>query len=129
MAATVVDASALAALLFGERDAEGVAHRLQGAEMVAPALLPFELTNVCWKKRRFHPELADAFLEGLRRFSRMGVRLVEVDTEGVLALAEAAGLTSYDAAYLWLARRLGSELVTLDRSLDKACRQPWADRA
>lgn len=120
MAATVVDASALAALLFGEQGAEMVANRLQDAEVVAPTLLPFELTSVCWKKRRVHPELAAAFLEGLRFFSRMEVRLVEVDHEGVLALAETTGLTTYDASYLWLARRLDGELVTLDRGLERA---------
>ena len=120
MAAKVVDASALAALLFGEPAAEAVAHRLQHAEMVAPALLPFELTNVCWKKRRLHPEQAEALMQGLRRFSRLRTRLVEVDHEEVLILAEASGLTAYDASYLWLARRLGVELVTLDGRLEAA---------
>ncbi|HZT90151.1 MAG TPA: type II toxin-antitoxin system VapC family toxin [Stellaceae bacterium] len=37
-----------------------------------------------------------------------------------LDLAEAAGLTAYDASYLWLARALGAELVTLDRKLAAA---------
>ena len=31
-----------------------------------------------------------------------------------------AGLSSYDASYLWLARRLGAELVTLDARLAAA---------
>ena len=30
------------------------------------------------------------------------------------------GLTTYDASYLWLARDLGVELVTLDRQLAEA---------
>ena len=124
MAAKVVDASALAALVFGEEEAEMVAQRLQGAELAAPSLLPFELTNVCCKKRRAHPEHAEAFLEGLRLSSRMGIHLVGVDNEGVLSLAEASGLTSYDASYLWLSRRLGGELVTLDHTLERAARDP-----
>jgi len=36
-------------------------------------------------------------------------------------LAVAHGLTSYDAAYLELARRLGLPIATLDTDLAKAC--------
>ena len=31
-------------------------------------------------------------------------------------------VTAYDASYLWLARRLGAELVTLDAALLRASR-------
>jgi hypothetical protein len=46
-AVKVVDASALAALLFGEPEAEDVVRRLDGARLGAPGLLVFELANVC----------------------------------------------------------------------------------
>jgi predicted nucleic acid-binding protein len=35
-------------------------------------------------------------------------------------LAEHNELTAYDASYLWLARRLEAELVTLDQGLEDA---------
>jgi predicted nucleic acid-binding protein len=38
----------------------------------------------------------------------------------VLDLADRAALTSYDASYLWLARVLRADLVTLDRKLADA---------
>jgi predicted nucleic acid-binding protein len=38
----------------------------------------------------------------------------------VLLLAERKRLSAYDAAYLWLAKELGAELVTLDRRLAAA---------
>jgi predicted nucleic acid-binding protein len=40
MTAKVVDASALAALLFGEAEGAAVVERLRGADLIAPALLP-----------------------------------------------------------------------------------------
>jgi hypothetical protein len=46
MAVKVVDASAIAALLFGEPDAENISERLADGRLVAPALLGFELANV-----------------------------------------------------------------------------------
>ena len=51
----VVDASAFAALLFGEKEAEAVAASLGDARLAAPALLSFELANVCLSKMRRHP--------------------------------------------------------------------------
>jgi len=54
MAVKVVGASALAAIMFGEPDAEEVAARLEGASLVAPLLLGFEIVNLCLTKLRRH---------------------------------------------------------------------------
>jgi predicted nucleic acid-binding protein len=122
MAVKVVDASALAALLFGEPAAEAVVGRLDGGHLVAPALLAFEIANVCLKKMRREPTQRDALLTAFAQYARMPIEIVEVDHAETPSLAEAFGLTSYDAAYLWLARQLAAELVTLDRSLEAATR-------
>jgi predicted nucleic acid-binding protein len=45
---------------------------------------------------------------------------MDVDHAAVLALAQRAGLTGYDASYLHLAWTLEVELVTLDRQLAEA---------
>jgi predicted nucleic acid-binding protein len=50
----------------------------------------------------------------------LGVAAVAVDHDGTVDLALKTGLTAYDASYLWLARRLGAELVTLDKELGRA---------
>lgn len=118
--AKVVDASALAALLFGEPKAEAIAERLEGARLAAPALLGFELANVCLTKMRRHPELRGALRAAFLSADRLAVETIAVDHVAVLDLAEASGLTAYDASYLWLARTLAAELVTLDRKLAAA---------
>jgi uncharacterized protein with PIN domain len=57
MPATVIDASALAAVVFAEPSSDEVAARVDRAErVVAPALLWFELANTCWKKIHRHPD-------------------------------------------------------------------------
>jgi predicted nucleic acid-binding protein len=117
MAGKVVDASALGALLFGEPGGAAVAERLREAELIAPALLPFEVANVCLKKMRRHPDRRDALAAAFEMLDRMEVDVVDIDHSEALELAERVGLTAYDASYLWLARRTGSELVTLDRRL------------
>lgn len=117
MAAKVVDASALGALLFGEPDGAAIAELLRGASLIAPALLPFEVANVCVKKMRRHTDQRDALLAAFGMLVRMEVGVIEVDQGEAILLAERSGLTAYDASYLWLARRMGAELVTLDRQL------------
>lgn len=116
----VVDASALAALLFAEPEAEAIAERLTGARLAAPSLLDYELANVCLTKIRRQPRQREALRAAFRLARRLSIATVAVDHAATLDLAEATGLTAYDASYLWLARALGGELVTLDRKLAAA---------
>ena len=119
-ATKVVDAFGIAALLFGEPEAEAIAIRLDGARLVAPILMAFELANVCVVKCRRQPARHEALLRGLASRARLAVEELAVDHEGVAALALATNLTAYDASYLWLSRRSGAELVTLDKMLARA---------
>ena len=120
MAVKVVDASALAALLFGEPEAEGVAERLGNARLVGPALLGFEVANVCLVKCRRHPEREPALMRAFRLRTRLRIEELAVDHEAAIDLAIGTGLTAYDASYLWLSRQLDAELITLDRRLAEA---------
>jgi predicted nucleic acid-binding protein len=120
MPVKVVDASAIAALLFGEPDADAVAAQLAASRLVAPGLLPFELANVCLIKCRRHPEQRAALTAAFHLYDRLNVEEVAVDHHAALELAETTGLTAYDASYLWLAQQLGAGLVTLDKQLARA---------
>ena len=120
MRVKVVDASAVAALLFGEPEAEAVAARLADARLVAPTLLGFELANVCLVKSRRRPDQQPALTAAFRLRDRLAVEEVAVDHDDALELAATTGLSAYEASYLWLARTLGAELVTLDKQLAKA---------
>lgn len=115
--ARVVDASALGAILFGEPEADEVADRLGDGVLIAPALLRFELANICWKKIRRHPEKREALVAGHTLLEQMEIHEVEVRFGEVLELAESEGITAYDASYFWLAGVLDLGLVTLDRAL------------
>lgn len=116
----VVDASALAALLFGQPEAEVIANQLEGARLAAPSLLDFELANICLIKIRRQPSQREALRAAFRLAHRLRIDTVAVDHAATLDLAEATGLTVYDASYLWLTRELGAELVTLDQELAAA---------
>lgn len=116
----VVDASALAALLFGEPGADEAAARLQDGRLLAPVLLEYEITNVCLNKLRREPARRTEILFGFAARTRIKIEYSAVDHDAVLALADANKLSAYDASYLWLAQVQNAELVTLDKKLAAA---------
>ncbi len=122
MRARVVDASALGALAFGEPQAEAVARRLGRAPLAAPALLWFELCNLCRKKLAAHPGKASLIQTAFHDALELSIQVGAVDYPGVVDLAVETGLTAYDASYLWLAEALEGELVTLDERLESVAR-------
>jgi predicted nucleic acid-binding protein len=117
MSVKVVDSSAVAAILFAEPEADKIAAGLESSSLVTSALLPFEVANVCLRKMHRSPRRRNELLSAFAYLQRMELETRQVELEDVLLLAEQVGLTAYDAAYLWLARDLSAELITLDSSL------------
>jgi predicted nucleic acid-binding protein len=117
IATKVIDASALVTLLFAEEQGSTVADQIRGHVLVAPALLDFEIVNVCLSKIRRQPDRREALLDAFAGRRQLRIETMEVDHVAVLALARNTGLTGYDASYLHLARTLEVELITLDRQL------------
>ena len=113
----VVDASAVAAILFNEPEGDQVARELEGHALVAPTLLDYELANICWKKCRRDPTRQDTYLTACGLRGDLAIETAPVDQAAVLALALETGLTVYDASYVWLSRALSADLITLDASI------------
>lgn len=122
MTRVVVDASVLAAVCFGEPDADAWTLRLEGAALAAPTLLRHELQSVARKKCKAHPDQASMVLRALALVldDRQGIRWIDPDPVDVVLLAAATGLTTYDATYLCLAGMLEADLLTRDRVLSSA---------
>ncbi len=120
----VVDASALAAVLFGEPDSPMIEERLEDATLLASDLLDYEIANIAVKKWRKQEMLLDELYTALRAREDIIVTLLNVDFEAAFNLAIQAKLTAYDASYLWLARQYDAELVTLDKELQAAFLSP-----
>ena len=78
-AARVVDASALAAVLFNEPEGAAIAGSVLGQAMIAPTLLTYELANVCLTKVRRQPDMRDVFMAAIGFERLMRLQLVEVN--------------------------------------------------
>lgn len=116
----VVDASVIAASLFEEPGQGDALSWMRGRRLCAPHLVDFEVTTIALTKTRrqaLDPAAASASLE---LYSAMDLERHPVDPREVFALAARTRLTAYDAAYLWLAERLGVPLATFDSRLGAA---------
>ena len=122
MPGKVVDASAVAAFLFVEPEADEVARQLEGFELTAPSLLPYEIANVARLKIARHPGFSEQILAALERLDDLGVVFVDIPPVDALRVAVDTGLSTYDASYVSLSRVTGSPLVTLDKKLQRAAR-------
>lgn len=120
---TVIDASALAAVLHDEPEAPAVVAGCRG-RLLAPTLLPYEMASVARMKMLRRPDEVQRILDCHAGLAAIGVRLLEPDWRSLPQLAERWALSVYDAAYLQVALREGAPLVTLDARLAAA-----ADRA
>jgi len=123
----VLDTSVAAAWFFEDEAEEYTANVLESLtewEAVVPSLWSLEVANVLLvAERRGRCSEAEAvrFIELLESLP------ISTDDDtarralhGTYQLAREYGLTSYDAAYLELAMRLGEPLATMDRQLADA---------
>lgn len=126
-----VDSSVAAKWVFAEELAESAEALYReaiaaGERIVAPALLPIEVTNIIRQRmRRAKPpaELPLSLAEATAILERFLAFPIELVTSGqvhhqALELADAHGLSAaYDAHYLALAQLLGCQLWTADQHL------------
>lgn len=114
----VIDCSLLAAVLFDEPERDEALERMAGCELFAPRLLDFEIASVALKKSR--QGLTDVAACGLADYGTLALQQRPIDLQTQVALALRYDLSTYDAAYLWLAAQLKAPLATLDRRLGEA---------
>jgi len=123
MPVKVVDASALGALVFGEPEADAVSAEISDDTLVAPSLIWFELAGICLKKIRQSPGEKSNLLKAFQLAQKLPIETAAVNHLEVIRLAGKKRITTYDAGYLWISRKLKAELVTLDKKLLDAAKK------
>jgi predicted nucleic acid-binding protein len=117
----VVDCSVVAAVLFDEPNREEAAQVLAAKELFAPEIIADEFVSVAVKKSR--QGLGDVVGQALIDFAELELTRYRADVHAQWRLALEYDLSSYDAAYLWLAAELGAPLATFDARLGGAARE------
>lgn len=123
----VVDCSVTMAWLFAdERTAfsENMLLKLGHTPAIVPAIWLLEVMNVLLVAERRHrctEAQSTHFLETLKSLPiEMDSSSIDITGASLIHIARSYALSSYDAAYLDLALRLGYPLATLDAKLQRA---------
>lgn len=124
MTSQVIDTSALVKYVLPEEDSPVVEklvayHRAGIANLMAPAYILVESSNVLWKQIQRHNVQPEDAVPSLRALRDLGIRLVpDADLlEDALMLAADNGITVYDALFCALATRENVQLITSDNAL------------
>jgi predicted nucleic acid-binding protein len=124
----VVDCSVLSAVLFEEPTREAAQQALSGKSLHAPQLLDSEIVSVAAKKKK--AGIPDAVItRALASYVSQEIEFRRPDVQAQYELAVRYGISTYDAAYLWLAGELHVPLATFDAKLAKAARAHLAGPA
>ena len=132
--AFVIDASIALAWCFEDEAnsvADAVLSRLEDEEGVAPSIWPLEVANGLRSAER-RGRIDEREVPGVvRLLATLPIQVVPTTLDqalgDVLAVARAAGLSTYDAAYLDLALRRGIPLATADEYLAQAAEASGVD--
>jgi len=117
----VCDASALVAVLLDAgQDGTWVAERLAGAELFAPALMPFECANIIRRHELGELISADQAAQAHADLVDLPIELWPYEVLARRAWELRRNASTYDAAYIALAEVVGAPLITLDRRLQRA---------
>lgn len=126
----VLDASMTVAWCFGDEatpESRSLLRRLAEEPAHVPAIWALEIANILAVAERKGRLGAADVTEFVTLLGALDIRTDDADPARglgeILALARARRLTSYDAAYLDLAMRLGLPLGTRDAALIQAARQ------
>lgn len=116
----VVDASAVAELLFGTEAGRRAAALIDGHDLLAPQLLTAEVASVIrgWSLSQQITE--EQALRAFREFDALGVEQVPMMSMLPAVHALRHNVSTYDAMYVVLARAAQCSLLTLDSHLAAA---------
>jgi predicted nucleic acid-binding protein len=116
----VSDTSVIVAVIAGESGKTRLIELTQGADLLAPSSLHWEMGNALsaqLRRGRLRLAEAEAFL---RHYQRIPIQFVEVSLAAALEIAEEYNTHAYDAYMIACAQKYGAPLLTLDQALVRA---------
>ena len=116
----VIDTSALLAVIVAERERDRIVASTSGHTLIGPGSIPWEIGNAfsaMIKQRRLGLTEAQ---QGLEIFHTIPLRLVRVDLNNAISIANQIKLYASDAYFLDCAVRHSAPLLTVDRGLERA---------
>ena len=115
----VADTSTFLAVALNEPEKERLTELVRGHELIAPAVLPYELGNALTamlKRKRLNRGEVLATWEVM---GRIAVELHDVDVRAALQIATSFEIYAYDAYFIQCSISHQAPLVTLDKGMKR----------
>lgn len=122
----VVDTSAIIAVIANEAEKEVLIELTEGADLIAPRSVHWEIGNAFSAMLRRERIKVEQALHAVKLYQRIPIRLVDVELEETLEIADAVGIYAYDAYLIRCALKYRAPLVSLDRNLVQAAKETGA---
>ena len=124
----VLDSSVALAWVLPDEQGEAVdaiAQRLEHDFAVVPAVWPLEVLNALLTAGRRARIGEDKMQQALSHLAELPIEVEQIEMtqmlDAISSIARRHTITSYDAAYVELAKRRGMSLATLDQKLKDVC--------
>ena len=118
----VVDTSVIIAVLTSEPERAALVKKTRGAELVAPKSVHWEVGNALGAMLKRKRISLDQALQAVDSYHQIPLRMVEVDLEAALEIADTHGIYAYDAYVIGAALRQRCALLAMDKRLLRAAR-------
>jgi predicted nucleic acid-binding protein len=115
----VADTNTFLAVALDEPEKGGLIEATDGNELVAPAVLPYEIGNALSSLARRKIITERQLAAAWDAAAAVPVELATVNVRAALLLAGHFGIYAYDAYFLQCAQDTKCPLLTLDRSLKR----------
>jgi predicted nucleic acid-binding protein len=119
----VADTNVFLAVALDEPERDWLIEATKGHELLAPAVLPFEVCNALSalvKRTAISPGQATELWDAI---TAIPVELAEIDIRAALELAAQNGLYAYDAYFLRCALETRCPLLTLDQAMIRVAKR------
>lgn len=119
----VVDASTIIAVIVNEPSKAGIIQATQGATLIAPASIHWEIANAFSAMlKRSRLTLAET-VKALAVYQQIPIRFVDVELKASLRIADQLNIYAYDAYLLRCAQKQKAPLLSLDQTLLSLAKQ------
>jgi len=118
-----MDACAIMAVIVKEPERDLVIELTQGAVMVSPNMVAYEIANALTKMMKKKVVEKERMINAYNYFQKIPVKTIEIDIEKALEIAWDYKIYAYDACYLEAAKRLNLPLLTFDGNMIKVGRE------
>ena len=119
----VVDTSVIIAVIANEPEKEALLELTTGADLIAPHSVHWEVGNAFSAMLRRERITVEQAIQAVRLYQKIPMRLVQIELEEALKIANTLGIYAYDAYLIRSALKYKSPLISLDRNLVRAAKE------